>query len=68
VNGRTTDFHISVYNRFGNLVYASNDVNGNWDGTLRGEPVPVGVFVYVITARTYENRNIQQKGTLMLLR
>jgi gliding motility-associated-like protein len=68
VKGRIKEFHISVYNRFGSLVYSSNDADRSWDGTLKGEAVPVGVFVYVITGLTYENRSIQQKGTLTLLR
>ncbi len=68
VQGRLKSFHISVYNRFGNVVYSGNDINGNWDGTLKGEPAPSGVYVYVITAFTYENKSINQKGIITLIR
>ena len=68
VQGRVKSFHISVYNRFGNVVYSGNDINGSWDGTLRGAPSPSGVYVYVITALTYENKSISQKGIITLIR
>ena len=68
VQGRVKSFHISVYNRFGNVVYSANDINESWDGTLRGAPSPSGVYVYVITALTYENKSISQKGIITLIR
>jgi gliding motility-associated-like protein len=68
VQGRLKSFHISVYNRFGNVVYAGNEINGSWDGTLKGAPAPSGVYVYVITALTYENKSISQKGIITLTR
>ncbi len=68
VQGRLKAFHISVYNRFGNMVYSTSDVNGSWDGTLKGSPAPAGVFVYVITGVSYDDKNIKQKGIVTLLR
>ena len=68
VQGRLKSYHISVYNRFGNVVYSGNDINGNWDGTVKGEPAPSGVYVYVITGLSYENKSIAQKGIVTLLR
>ncbi|HZG00125.1 MAG TPA: choice-of-anchor L domain-containing protein, partial [Chitinophagales bacterium] len=32
------NFEMNVYNRWGNLVYQSNDPDDGWDGTLRKEP------------------------------
>lgn len=68
VQGIIKSFHISVYNRFGNVVYSSHDTNGNWDGTINGSPAPAGVFIYVITALSYEDKIIKQKGIITLLR
>lgn len=68
VQGTLKAFHISVYNRFGNMVYSSSDVNGSWEGTLKGMPAPTGVYVYVITGVSYNNKNIKQKGIITLLR
>jgi gliding motility-associated-like protein len=68
VQGRLKSYHISLYNRFGNLVYSARDINTGWNGTVKGEPAPSGVYVYVVTGLSYENKNIQQKGIITLLR
>lgn len=40
-------FEIYIYNRFGQLVYTSNDPAAGWDGTdLHGQPCPQGAYVY----------------------
>ncbi|MES2622514.1 MAG: gliding motility-associated C-terminal domain-containing protein [Bacteroidota bacterium] len=38
--------NISVFNRWGEKVFESSDVNFKWDGKYRGEKVPPGVYVY----------------------
>ena len=40
----------TIYNRWGSIVYQTNDININWDGThmTSGEPVPEGVYYYVV--------------------
>ncbi len=39
-------FHI--FNRWGGLVYHTDNKYGSWDGNLKGQPVDVGVYVYVL--------------------
>ena len=68
VQGKLKSYHISLFNRFGNVVYSARDINTGWNGTVKGEPAPSGVYVYVITGLSYENKNIQQKGIITLLR
>ncbi|MBK7871718.1 MAG: gliding motility-associated C-terminal domain-containing protein [Saprospiraceae bacterium] len=44
-----------VFNRWGQLVYQTNDANLNWDGTnLNGEELAEGVYYY--TCSVYERR------------
>lgn len=40
--------NFSVYNRFGNLVFNTTDINKGWDGKYKGKDCPVGVYVYLI--------------------
>lgn len=39
-----------IYNRWGELIFAEYNVSNTqgWDGTYKNEPVPMGVFVYVL--------------------
>jgi gliding motility-associated-like protein len=42
---------VRVFNRWGNLVFESpqGDYNNNrWNGTFKGELLPVGSFYYII--------------------
>ena len=68
VQGRINKFSLAVYNRWGNLVFSTNDVNNSWDGTIDGTPASLGVFVYTINAMTYDNKLIRKNGTVTLLR
>jgi len=39
---------VSVYNRYGSLVYQSKGYPQPWDGTFNGKPLPVGTYYYII--------------------
>lgn len=40
------DFDMKIFNRWGQLIYHSTDVNKPWDGTYKGEIVPQGQYLY----------------------
>ncbi|HVD97165.1 MAG TPA: gliding motility-associated C-terminal domain-containing protein [Cytophagaceae bacterium] len=52
-------YKITVYSRWGEVIFYSEDPNKHWDGTYRGELMPVGVYAYIIT---YEGKDDQTKG------
>lgn len=39
--------HLSVYDRWGGLMFESDEVNARWDGKYRGKPVNPGVYTWV---------------------
>ncbi len=41
-------FKISIFNRWGSLVYESNSIDEIWDGTVNGKKSDNGVYVYKI--------------------
>ncbi len=43
-------FHISIFDRIGEMVFESDDVYFKWDGTYKGTALPPSVFVYTIKA------------------
>ena len=45
------EFHIWVYNRWGKLVYESDDPAKGWDGTIGSRPASEGAYFYVIRAK-----------------
>jgi gliding motility-associated-like protein len=43
-------FTMEIYDRWGNLVYSTKDVNKGWDGTINGLNGENGVYVYKVKA------------------
>jgi gliding motility-associated-like protein len=42
------DFHVEIYNRWGEMIYESYDHTDYWDGTYSNFPVPPGLYNYTI--------------------
>jgi len=57
---------IAVYNRYGTLMYQNGDNLAAWDGTHRGQLVPVGVYYYVI--KLNDRYNSVYNGSITVLR
>jgi len=65
--GQINSLQFSVYDRWGGLVFITNDPQGCWDGTFKGVPQPAGTYVYQIKAATTCG-TVYRKGTVMLIR
>lgn len=61
-------FSLKVYNRYGELLYYSNDLSQRWNGTYKGEPCSVDTYIYFIDATTFNEQQLQKKGVVQLLR
>jgi len=65
------DFKLDIYDRFGNLVFQSNDVNKSWNGLhyTSGKEVQSGVYVYKLNILSAESNEIYNKnGTITIIR
>lgn len=62
-------FQMFIYNRWGDLIYFSNDAYGEWDGSYMGKPAPDGVYVWRIIYNDFKyNLPKELKGHITLLR
>ena len=63
------NFTLMIFNRWGQLIWESNDIRVGWDGTYKNKNVPDGTYTYKIE---YQASNGEQKesitGHLNLLR
>jgi gliding motility-associated-like protein len=57
-----------VYNRWGQLVYASTEVEAGWDGSFAGVPQSAGTFVWYAEGTNYLGKKIEKKGSVILIR
>lgn len=46
---READYNMYIYNRWGNLLYQTNNLTDSWDGSFLGKEVQEDVYVYKIT-------------------
>jgi len=57
-----------IYNRYGQLVFESNDPNMGWDGNFKGNPQPMGVYAYTLTAIFFDGTRTTRTGDITLIR
>jgi gliding motility-associated-like protein len=67
VNGEKS-FHIEVLNRWGEMVWKTDNKYEGWDGTYRNEDCQQDVYVWVIRVTAYDGEEYQYEGTITLLR
>jgi gliding motility-associated-like protein len=58
-----------IYNRWGQLVYQTNDLQRGWNGIYHNVPQMAGVYVYYVTYKyVFRPENFTKKGTFVLIR
>lgn len=57
-----------IFNRWGEKVFETSDVNSGWDGTQNGEPMNLSVFVYVLKGKYIDGKFFDVKGNVTLMR
>jgi len=65
---RISDFRMSVYNRWGQLMFVSTDANEGWLGDLKGQALPSGTYLWTITYLDNTHQAIQQQGSVILIK
>ncbi|MBX7093238.1 MAG: CotH kinase family protein [Flavobacteriales bacterium] len=59
---------LSIYDRWGQRVFSTNDVNATWDGTFNGKTLNSGVFAYKLHAVLLDGTEVDQSGNITLMR
>ena len=59
---------ILIYNRWGELIFRTDDIHQGWDGTQNGKEVNSGVYVYKIDLVTEEENTLHLNGSVTLVR
>ncbi len=63
------DYELYIFDRSGNMIFQTEDVQEGWDGTYKGHDCKAGSYVYIAKYRREGGeRVLSQKGTITLLR
>lgn len=62
-------FALTIFDRWGNTVYATTNINTRWDGRFKGNPCPDDIYVYKLEAIQKNNdKKIVRTGHISLFR
>jgi len=61
-------YELLIYNRWGQLVFESNNPANHWDGYFKGAACPVGVYGYFLKYRFVNRRDELIKGDITLIK
>jgi len=65
------EFHMYVYNRWGQDIFESEDISQGWDGTFMGQSAPQDTYIYRVDYKLYNYTELQKHtkvGTVTLIR
>jgi gliding motility-associated-like protein len=65
---KATNLLFQVFNRFGSLVFTTNNLINKWDGTIGGIPQDSGVYIWILNYTDADRKKISLKGTAVLIR
>ena len=59
---------VSIYNRWGNKVFETEDEIRGWDGTYKGSEQNSGVFVFIVQGTFVNGKAFKESGDVELIR
>lgn len=68
VAGVVDSLFFSVYNRFGQEVFTTDQQFTGWDGSFKGSAAPEGVYIWMVRFRGPDKKLRTYRGTVLLLR
>jgi gliding motility-associated-like protein len=62
------DFKMTIFNRWGEIVFYTDKFFEGWDGNYKGEQATSDAYAYMIEVSDYFGKKVNRKGTVTLLR
>ncbi len=57
-----------IYNRWGECIFTTDDINQGWDGTFKGIKQNIDTYAYTAKVETYSGKALTKNGLINLLR
>ena len=62
------ELDFKIFNRWGEMVFSTNNIRDCWDGLYKGEEVNTEVFVYSLQVELITGEKINRKGNITLIK
>jgi gliding motility-associated-like protein len=60
--------YFKLYNRWGQLIFSTNEIGKGWNGIYNGEQQPTGTYIFQAEGKDFTGKIIYKKGTAVLIR
>jgi gliding motility-associated-like protein len=61
-------FDLKIFNRWGGMVFTTNDLTKGWDGSVNGRIQNIDTYTYIVKAETNNGYKFEKKGNFLLLK
>lgn len=62
------EYDMTIFNRWGELIFKSNDINIGWDGYFNGQLCQQDTYVWKVNMGFFDGRKYNKTGSITLLR
>jgi gliding motility-associated-like protein len=65
------NYKLMIFNRWGEVIFESTNQKEGWDGTYLGEPMPIGVYPYLVTYDSEDpsiDKHYKKEGSVMIIK
>ncbi|HSK11743.1 MAG TPA: T9SS type B sorting domain-containing protein, partial [Phnomibacter sp.] len=57
-----------IFNRWGQMMFESNDPSIGWDGRFKGQPQPMDAYAFTLEAELISGEKVKKRGNITLIR
>ncbi len=68
VNGIFNLEYFNIYNRWGNLLFTTNNITQGWDGRFKGAMQPNETYLWIVVGTNANNERVKKRGMITLVR
>jgi gliding motility-associated-like protein len=62
------NFDLKIFNRWGKIVFSTNDISRGWDGNVNGHLQNIDTYKYLVKAETIHGYKFEKSGEFLLLK
>lgn len=61
------NFELSIFDPHHKLIYKTNDLYSNWNGSIKDNPAPQGIYHYILQYKREDGEAIEKNGQFLLI-
>jgi gliding motility-associated-like protein len=62
------EYQMQIFNRWGEMIFNSDNQENGWDGTVNGKPQQEGTYIFNLEIVDFSGKNIKKNGSFVLIR